>query len=47
MDPYERVHLADGIRDVKYKAGEYIIKEGEEGNNFYMIEEGELKATKT
>ena len=27
MDPYERIHLADGIRDVKYQAGEYVIRE--------------------
>lgn len=27
MDPYERIHLADGIKDAKYKEGEYIIKE--------------------
>jgi len=27
MDPYERIHLADGIRDVKYQPGEYIIRE--------------------
>ncbi|KAL4439096.1 hypothetical protein ABPG74_008871 [Tetrahymena malaccensis] len=47
MDPYERVHLADGIRDIKHKAGEYVIREGEEGKYFYMIEEGQLKATKT
>lgn len=27
MDPYERIHLADGLKDVKYVAGEYIIKQ--------------------
>jgi len=27
MDPYERIHLADGIKDVKYQPGEYVIRE--------------------
>lgn len=26
MDPYERIHLADGIKDKKVKAGEYVIR---------------------
>lgn len=40
MDPYERTHLCDGIKEVKHKAGEFIIKEGELGDKFYMVDEG-------
>lgn len=47
MDPYERSQLADALTSVKFEAGSYIIREGEEGNNFYIIEEGEAIATKT
>lgn len=46
MDPYERSQLADALASVKFEAGAYIIKEGEEGNSFYIIEEGEAVATK-
>lgn len=47
MDPYERTQLCDGIKEQKYEPGEFVIKEGEQGDKFYMIEEGELIATKT
>ena len=47
MDPYERSQLADALISFKFNAGDFIIKEGEEGNNFYIIEEGEAVATKT
>jgi cAMP-dependent protein kinase regulator len=47
MDPYERTHVCDGIKEQKIKKGEYVIRQGETGDKFYMIEEGVLKATKT
>ena len=46
MDSYERSVLSDAFVEEKFKAGEYIIKAGEEGNKFYLIEEGECLATK-
>lgn len=46
MDHYERSILCDGFREKPYKAGDYIIREGEEGNLFYLIEKGTCKATK-
>ena len=27
MDPYERTHLCDGIKEMKVKEGECVIKE--------------------
>jgi cAMP-dependent protein kinase regulator len=47
MEPYERSKLADAFKEESYKAGDHIIKEGEEGNVFYFIESGECVATKT
>lgn len=47
MEPYERSKLADAFKEESYKAGDVIIKEGEEGNVFYFIESGECAATKT
>lgn len=46
MEPYERSVLSDAFVEEKFKAGEIVIKVGEEGNKFYLIEEGECIATK-
>ena len=46
MDAYERSKLADAFKEETFKAGSYIIKQGEEGNQLYLIEEGEAVATK-
>ena len=46
MEPYERSVLSDAFVEEYFKTGDYIIREGEEGNKFYLIEEGTLVATK-
>jgi len=45
MDHYERSKMVDAIKDVKFKAGETIIKQGEQGDIFYILVEGTAKAT--
>jgi cAMP-dependent protein kinase regulator len=47
MDEYERAKLADSLKEETFKQGDFIIKEGEEGNTFYMILDGQAVATKT
>ena len=47
MDPYERSKLGDCIKEQKFKKGDKIITEGEEGATFYLISEGTAIATKT
>lgn len=47
MDAYERSKLADAIKEDWYQPDQYIIKEGEEGNTFYMLMSGDAVATKT
>lgn len=47
MDAYERSKLADAMKVENYKQGDYIIKQGESGNVFYFIEEGNAIATKS
>lgn len=46
MDPYERQKIADALKEEKYKKGDYVIKEGDIGDKFFMISEGEAVATK-
>lgn len=45
MSSYERTTLADAFSEENFKKGQYIIREGEEGNKFYFIDEGEVVAT--
>jgi len=47
MDPYERSKVADAVKTVRFNKGDYVIKEGEQGNTFYFIWIGEAIATKT
>lgn len=46
MDPYERSKIGDALKEEKYKRGDYVISEGEIGDKFFMISEGECIATK-
>ena len=47
MDVYERSKLPDALRTYEFKAGEYIIQQGEDGNVFYIVMSGEAVATKS
>lgn len=44
LDAYDKTQLGDAMRVAKAKAGETIIKEGEDGNSFYVLEEGQAYA---
>ena len=46
MDASERGKIADALKSVKMKKGEFVVRQGEEGNAFFLIEEGELVALK-
>lgn len=46
MEPYERSKLADAFVEHKYKSGDYVIKEGEAGNDLFLLQEGTAIATK-
>ena len=47
IDSYELGQICDSLKDGIYKKDEYIIREGELGDVFYIIEEGKCIATKT
>lgn len=46
MDPYERSKIADALKPYRFKINEYVVKEGESGDTFFFVEEGEAIATK-
>jgi len=45
MNQYERLVLSDAFLDESFKAGETIIRQGDEGNKFFLMEEGSAIAT--
>ncbi|MCQ2819885.1 MAG: cyclic nucleotide-binding domain-containing protein [archaeon] len=47
VDPYERMQICDAVKTSTFQKGDYIIKEGEMGDVFFILEEGEAIATKT
>lgn len=47
LDRYDRSQLADALNREQVAAGTTVIKEGEEGAKFYLVEEGNLKVFKT
>jgi cAMP-dependent protein kinase regulator len=44
MDDYEISQVSEALRRCSFNAGEYIIRQGEIGDVFYIIEEGEATA---
>jgi len=46
IDPYERSQIADAFKPVNFKNGDYVIREGDWGDIFYFITNGEAVATK-
>lgn len=37
MDPYERSKIADALKTASYNEGDVIIREGDEGDTFYLL----------
>ena len=47
LDRYEKLKLIDGLESKVYHKGDTIIEEGDEGENFFIIEEGIVECLKT
>ena len=47
LEAYERSKICDCLISETFKKDELIIKEGEEGNKFYLLQEGTAEAFKT
>ncbi|ODQ44962.1 hypothetical protein PICMEDRAFT_73760 [Pichia membranifaciens NRRL Y-2026] len=46
LSPYERSKLADALNTESFKTGENVVSEGEAGENFYFIEDGDAEVIK-
>ncbi|CAM1501080.1 Fc.00g102420.m01.CDS01 [Cosmosporella sp. VM-42] len=46
LTPYERSKIADALRTQVYAEGEVIIREGDPGHSFFLLERGEADAYK-
>ncbi|KAJ4306212.1 hypothetical protein N0V88_001008 [Collariella sp. IMI 366227] len=44
LTPYERSKIADALESQKFPAGHTIIREGDPGHEFYLLESGEAEA---
>ncbi len=47
IDPYELGQICDALKTKSFKKGDYIIKEGDKGDEFYIIDEGKCHAEKS
>merc|ERR1712166_715774 len=47
LDKWERLSVADALETCTFKAGDVIMKEGDAGDDFYIIEEGSADVTIT
>ena len=47
VDTYELMQISDALKTATYQENDYIIREGELGDVFYFLEEGNCVATKT
>lgn len=46
MEDYERAKIADALRPIHYDSDDFVIRQGEEGNSFFFIENGTAVALK-
>ena len=46
IDPYELGQICDALKTQNFKKGEYIIKQGDRGDVFYILDEGKAHAEK-
>lgn len=46
LDKFQKLKLIDGLQSINYFKGEAIVREGDEGEEFYIIESGSCDCLK-
>ena len=46
LDAYEKGKLCDVLQTEQFEAGQAVVRQGDRGDKFYLIEEGEAVAKK-
>lgn len=46
LEPYERHKIADALESVYFDDGHIVVRQGDQGDNFFIIESGEATVTK-
>ncbi|KAF9975474.1 hypothetical protein BGZ73_000875 [Actinomortierella ambigua] len=46
LEPYERHKIADALESVYFEDGQVVVKQGDPGDSFFIIESGEATVTK-
>lgn len=46
LSSYDKMIVADALRSTYFAAGDVIIEEGTSGDDFYIVEDGEVRCTK-
>ena len=47
LEPYEKQKIADALESVVFNDGDVVIKQGDNGESFYIIESGEGSVVQT
>ncbi|CAE8618611.1 unnamed protein product [Polarella glacialis] len=47
LDDYQRSQISDALKQETFEKDAFIVQQGEQGNNFYIVEEGSLVALKS
>jgi CRP-like cAMP-binding protein len=46
LDKFDKLKIVDGLEQSTFYKGDYIIKEGDKTDDFYIIEEGKVECLK-
>jgi cAMP-dependent protein kinase regulator len=46
LDKGQKAKLAEGLKTIYLKKDDFVLKEGDEGNEFFIIEEGSVECLK-
>ena len=47
LDQFEKLKLIDGLKLETFSANQFVFNEGDQGESFYIIEDGEVECLKT